>query len=104
MVVLITGCRSGFGLLAAVEAARRGHRVYAGFRDLSTKDGLVEAAGDLPVFPIQLDVTDPEQRETAVQKIMEIEGRIDALVNNAGVALGGYLEQIEEDELSLIHI
>jgi NAD(P)-dependent dehydrogenase (short-subunit alcohol dehydrogenase family) len=99
MVLLITGCRSGFGLLAAVEAARRGHRVYAGFRDLSTKAGLVEAAGDLPVFPIQLDVTDPDQRAGAVQEIMQAEGRIDALVNNAGVALGGYLEQIEEDEL-----
>ena len=99
MVLLITGCRSGFGLLAAVEAARRGHRVYAGFRDLSTQGDLVQAAGDLPVFPIQLDVTDATQREQAVQEILKTEGRIDALVNNAGVALGGYLEQIEEDEL-----
>ena len=37
MVVLITGCRSGFGLLFAVEAARAGHIVYAGLRDLSSE-------------------------------------------------------------------
>ena len=43
MVTLVTGCRSGFGLGIAVEAARRGHTVYAGLRDLATKDELVAA-------------------------------------------------------------
>ncbi|MED5373792.1 MAG: SDR family NAD(P)-dependent oxidoreductase [Myxococcota bacterium] len=99
MVILVTGCRSGFGLLAAVEAARRGHRVYAGLRDLGTAGPLREAAGELPVFPVQLDVTSAEQRQQVVQRILEEEGRLDALVNNAGIALGGYLEQIDEDEL-----
>ena len=37
MTILITGCRSGFGLLAAVTAARAGHTVYAGLRDIDTE-------------------------------------------------------------------
>lgn len=96
MVVLLTGCRSGFGLLAAVEAARRGHTVYAGLRDVSTADGLLEAAGDLPIRPVQLDVTDPVQREEVVARIEAEHGALDGLVNNAGIALGGPLEEVSE--------
>jgi NAD(P)-dependent dehydrogenase (short-subunit alcohol dehydrogenase family) len=99
MVLLITGCRSGFGLLTAVTAARAGHKVYAGLRDPSTADALRDAAKGLPVTPIALDVVDPAQREAAVAQILRDEGRLDGLVNNAGIALGGYLEQLEEDEL-----
>lgn len=99
MVVLVTGCRSGFGLSTAVELARRGHTVYAGLRDLETAGALREAARDLPVHPVQLDVTVGAEREDVVSRILREQGRIDALVNNAGVALGGFLEQVEEDEL-----
>jgi NAD(P)-dependent dehydrogenase (short-subunit alcohol dehydrogenase family) len=97
--VLITGCRSGFGKLAALECARRGHTVYAGLRDLSTAEALVAEAGDLPVIPVQLDVTSASDREAVVARMLQERGRIDALVNNAGVALGGYVEQVEEDEV-----
>ena len=98
MVVLITGCRSGFGLLTAVHAARRGHTVYAGLRDLSTADALKGATEGLTVHPVQLDVTSAEERERVVQAIIEREGRLDGLVNNAGIALGGFLEEVSEDE------
>ncbi len=98
-VVLVTGCRSGFGLLTAVEAARRGHVVYAGLRDLDTAGDLLEAARGLDVRPLQLDVVVPEQRGAAVERVLAEQGRIDALVNNAGIALGGFLEQVDEDEL-----
>lgn len=99
MIVLCTGCRSGFGLLIAVSAARAGHTVYAGLRDLSTADRLREASAGLDVHPVQLDVTDPAQREAVVSEILEKHGRVDALVNNAGIALAGFQEQIEEREL-----
>lgn len=99
MILLITGCRSGFGLLASVEAARRGHTVYAGLRSLDTADRLREAAGGLPVHPLQLDVTDPAQREAALARVLDEQGRLDGLVNNAGIALGGFLEQLDDDEL-----
>ncbi len=99
MIVLVTGCRSGFGLHIAVHAARAGHTVYAGLRDLATKDDLVVATRGLDVRPVQLDVVDAAQREAVVSQIVKEHGRIDALVNNAGVALGGFQEQIEEGEL-----
>ncbi|MCA9513547.1 MAG: SDR family oxidoreductase [Myxococcales bacterium] len=98
-VVLITGCRSGFGLHMAVHAARAGHTVYAGLRDAGDAGELLRAAGDLDVRPLQLDVTDARQREDAVARVVAETGRLDALVNNAGTALGGPLEMIDEDEL-----
>lgn len=99
MIVLITGCRSGFGLLTAVSLARAGHTVYAGLRDLSTQDTLVEASQGLDVHPVQLDVTDAADRDTVVKAILDKHGRIDALINNAGVALGGYYEELQEHEV-----
>ncbi len=94
MVLLVTGCRSGIGLAVAREGVRRGHVVYGGVRaagaDALRQDG---------VRPLALDVTDAQQRDAAVATILAEEGRIDALVNNAGVALGGFLEQVDEDEL-----
>ncbi len=99
MIVLCTGCRSGFGLLIAVTAARAGHTVYAGLRDLETKAELVRLAGSSDVRPVQLDVTKPHEREAVVRQIIEAHGRLDAVVNNAGVALAGFIEQIAEDEL-----
>lgn len=99
MIVLVTGCRSGFGLLIAVSCAKAGHTVYAGLRDLSTQAALMKASAGLDVRPIQLDVTDRAQQDEAVRVILEAHGRIDALVNNAGIAVGGFLEQLEEDEI-----
>ncbi len=98
MIVLITGARSGFGRLAAVSAARAGHTVYAGLRDLDTASEIAASIQGLDVHPVQLDVTVAEQREAVVAQITAEHGRLDALVNNAGVALGGYLEEVEEAE------
>ena len=99
MNVLITGCRSGFGLLTALSAARAGHTVYAGLRRLDTATALMEQAHGLPIHPVQLDVTDPAQREAVVARIEAEHGAVDALVNNAGIALGGPLEEIDDDEM-----
>jgi len=99
MVVLVTGCRSGFGLGAAVEIAKRGHTVYAGLRDLSTAGELRAAAEGLDVRPVQLDVTNAEQRAKVVADIVSEHGGIDGLVNNAGIALAGFVETVSEAEL-----
>ncbi len=99
MVVLITGARSGFGLRSARAIAQRGHRVYAGLRDPATGQALRDATEGLDVHPIALDVTDLPQVQSALSTIREREGRLDALVNNAGVALGGFLEQLDDDEV-----
>jgi NAD(P)-dependent dehydrogenase (short-subunit alcohol dehydrogenase family) len=99
MVVLVTGCRSGFGLLLAEGAARRGHVVYAGLRDPTTDGELRERTRGLDVRTVALDVTVAEQRKAAVARVLAEEGRIDALINNAGTPLGGFLEEVGEDEL-----
>ncbi len=98
-VALVTGCRSGFGLGVAQIAARTGFVVYAGLRDIGTRQALEDATRGLPVHPIQLDVTRADERASAVERIRKEHGRLDALVNNAGLPLGGFLEQVEEDEL-----
>ena len=85
-------------MLSAILAAQRGHIVYAGFRDITTANSLISATEGLSVHPIQLDVTSSADRRAAVSLIVEREGRIDALVNNAGVALGGFLEEVREEE------
>ena len=74
MITLITGCRSGFGLLSAVSAARAGHTVYAGLRDPETADDLMAAADGLPVHPLALDVTEPEQCQAAVDRVLSEHG------------------------------
>jgi NAD(P)-dependent dehydrogenase (short-subunit alcohol dehydrogenase family) len=78
-VVLVTGCSSGIGRATALALAARGDRVYAAMRTPR------ELAG---AEVLQLDVTDQASVRAAVDTVLESEGRIDAVVNNAGV--GGF--------------
>lgn len=100
MIVLVTGARTGFGRRIAVAAARAGHQVYAGLHDLAR--GISDPPADLaalPITPIQLDVCDAGERAAAIAEIRARSGRLDALINNAGVAVGGFLEQLSEAEV-----
>jgi NAD(P)-dependent dehydrogenase (short-subunit alcohol dehydrogenase family) len=96
-VALVTGAGSGFGLLTAVELARRGFRVFASLRDPARAEKLDEAAqaAGVTLHKIGLDVTDGRSIQVAVLKA----GAVDVLVNNAGYGLGGYLEDVSMDEL-----
>lgn len=102
--VLITGTSSGFGLLATVELAGRGWRVFATMRDLSRKEAL-EAALDKAgvrsnVEVARLDVTDNASIQEAVSAmLLQTGGRLDAVVHNAGVAAGGAFEDVPEADL-----
>ncbi|WP_257347392.1 SDR family oxidoreductase [Pseudalkalibacillus decolorationis] len=100
-VVLITGCSSGFGLVSALAFARRGDRVYASMRNLSKAGDLkaVIEAERLPITPLQLDVTDDESVKQAVLHVLKSEGRIDVLVNNAGMGCLGPVEFLSDDML-----
>jgi len=101
-IALITGTSSGFGMLAAVELARRGYRVIATMRDPGKAGGLrehAERAGAAERIEVrQLDVTDPASIERTVGEALRAYGKIDVLVNNAGFALGGYVEDVPMDE------
>ncbi len=99
-VVVITGCSSGFGLATALAFARRGDRVYATMRDPAKGGDLLAGAGaeQLEVTTMDLDVTDGASVGAAVRRILDAEGRIDVLVNNAGVAHMGAVEVLGVDE------
>ena len=99
-VILITGCSSGFGQLAALEFARKGDTVYASMRN-TAKAGPLEQARDgdkLSIHVVQLDVTDGDSVSKAVKQVIDAEGRIDVLVNNAGIGANGPIEETDVDE------
>lgn len=98
-VILITGCRSGIGLALAKAAGQAGYTVYAGLRDITTKAELVRETKGFSVHPVQLDVTKPEERDAIVNKIAETHGRLDVLINNAAIGIGGFLEEMTESEM-----
>ena len=99
--ILITGAGSGFGLLASIECARRGLRVFASLRDLRKAARLDEAAAkaQVTVETVRLDVTQAQSIADAVGEVMKQAGRIDVLVNNAGFGMAGALEDLTLDEL-----
>ena len=93
-VVLITGASSGIGRAAAILLAEQGHTVYAGAR---RADRLAELAGS-GVTPTEMDVTDSADNERAVNQVIETEGRIDVLINNAGFGIYGPVEDVPLDD------
>jgi NAD(P)-dependent dehydrogenase (short-subunit alcohol dehydrogenase family) len=96
--VLITGASTGIGRATALHLAGAGWTVFAGVRKIADGEALA-AAGGARVEPIVLDVTDPAQIVAAVERVNEHGGRLDALVNNAGIGYGGPLELIPIDDL-----
>jgi NAD(P)-dependent dehydrogenase (short-subunit alcohol dehydrogenase family) len=100
-VVLITGCSSGFGLLSALHFARKGDRVFASMRDPARGAALAEAAQkeNLAIEIVQLDVTDEQSVADAVRKVIDAAGRIDVLVNNAGIGAHGPIEETDDAEV-----
>jgi NAD(P)-dependent dehydrogenase (short-subunit alcohol dehydrogenase family) len=94
-VVLITGCSSGIGRATAVEAAGRGHRVFATARD---PESLRDLEGRGRVRLLALDVTDTASIREAVSFVLADAGRVDALVNNAGYAQYGAAEDVTAEE------
>ena len=94
--VLITGCSSGIGLAAAGLLAARGWRVVASARQLEDVERL-RAAGHTAV---QLNVADPESIATALNETLTLTGgRLDGLVNNAGIAIPGAVEDLSRELL-----
>lgn len=93
MIVFITGISSGFGLETARLLSQEGHIVYGTVR---------REVKPLPfVQYLTLDVRDADAVKQAVAQIVAKEGRIDVLVNNAGMGIGGPLEFATEEEIRL---
>lgn len=101
--VLITGCSTGFGKLAALSFAREGHTVFASMRDLGKAGPLQDAADaeGLKITLVQLDVVDTASIERAVSEVGAEAGAIDILVNNAGMEVRGPIEEVSDSEARL---
>ncbi len=94
-VILITGCSSGIGRATAIEAAARGHRVFATARNPETLRDL-ESRGRIRA--LALDVTDAASIRDAVASVLAEAGQVDALVNNAGYGQYGAAEDVTAEE------
>jgi NAD(P)-dependent dehydrogenase (short-subunit alcohol dehydrogenase family) len=91
--VLVTGASTGIGEACALRLDRLGHRVYAGVR--SEEQGrALRQRGSERIVPVLVDVTDQAQIDAVAKQIADHGGRLDGVVNNAGIARGGPLEYL----------
>jgi NAD(P)-dependent dehydrogenase (short-subunit alcohol dehydrogenase family) len=94
-VALVTGCSSGIGEATALALAERGFRVFASGRTLSGVEHL--RAPDIE--PLEIDVADDASIQRGVARVFNAAGRIDVLVNNAGIAVFGAIEDLDRATL-----
>ncbi len=98
-VALITGASTGIGLATVLHFARHGHDVWAGVRNPAGATELREAIDKdrLPATMVTLDVDDSGSVQRGVAEVLGKAGRIDVLVNNAGIGGGGPIEDVPVD-------
>jgi NAD(P)-dependent dehydrogenase (short-subunit alcohol dehydrogenase family) len=105
IVVLITGCSTGFGRVTAETLGRKKYRVFAGMRDVKGRNA--EKARDfqalaeresLPLRIVELDVNDDASVESAVAEVIREAGHIDVVVNNAGLSIRGISEAVTVEQ------
>ena len=93
--VLITGCSSGIGRATALAFADEGWTVYATARDPAD----IETLADVGCETAALDVTDEADIDRVVNRILDEEGVISCLVNNAGYGQFGPVEDVPMEKV-----
>jgi|EP01037_Dinobryon_pediforme_P008416 NAD(P)-dependent dehydrogenase (short-subunit alcohol dehydrogenase family) len=97
-VWFITGCSTGFGRELAKELLTGGYKAVVTSRKVEDVQDLVDEFPENAIA-IKLDVTKPEEVKASVEQALAHFGRIDVLVNNAGIGYFGAIEESEEDEV-----
>ena len=101
--ILITGASSGFGRDTAETVRRAGHTVYASMRGVQGKNReAAEALRKLGIKTVELDVSDDASVEAGVENVLAEAGKIDVLVNNAGIASAGVTEAFTTEQANAI--
>jgi NAD(P)-dependent dehydrogenase (short-subunit alcohol dehydrogenase family) len=95
-VWLITGCSTGFGRALAKEVLKSGYHVAVAARNTNDIKDII-LGNEAKAIVVKLDVTKPQEIEEAVKMTKEKFGRIDVLVNNAGIGYFGAIEESEEE-------
>jgi NAD(P)-dependent dehydrogenase (short-subunit alcohol dehydrogenase family) len=105
-VALITGTSSGFGRLTALTLARAGHRVFASMRYTRSANARpayelrsIAAKEKLALEVVDIDVRSERSVDRGVDKVLDAAGRIDVLVNNAGVFYPAILETMTVEDV-----
>jgi NAD(P)-dependent dehydrogenase (short-subunit alcohol dehydrogenase family) len=94
-MALVTGTSTGIGFATAVAFGRAGHEVYATMRRPDRAPELASTAKDkLPIKILPMDVDDDASVVKAIAQVLAGGGRIDVLVNNAGIDLKGPIEEL----------
>ncbi|MCZ2721017.1 SDR family oxidoreductase [Marinomonas sp. 15G1-11] len=103
-VTLITGTSTGLGISLAIQFAKQGHKVFATMRNLEKKAALESAmkAANVSLEIKQLDVQDTASIERCVSEIINQEGHIDQLINNAGAGYVRTTEQTTEADIQWV--
>jgi NAD(P)-dependent dehydrogenase (short-subunit alcohol dehydrogenase family) len=101
--ILITGASSGFGRDTAETLHRAGSTVYASMRGVQGKNReAAEALRELGVKTVELDVSDDASVEAGVDNVLTDAGKIDVLVNNAGIGSAGVTEAFTAEQAKVI--
>ena len=101
--ILITGASTGFGRDTAETLARAGHNVFASMRDPKVKNRLhADALRGQDIEVVELDVTDTQSVDRAVAAVIAKAGRIDVLINNAGVLAAGVSEAFTPEQATAL--
>src|ERR1700730_5049076 len=94
-VTVVTGANSGIGRATAIHLASQGHTVYGTVRsfDKATKLNAMAAQANVTVDLVELDVADDASLGAGLAQVLDQAGRIEVLVNNAGIGGNGTVEE-----------
>lgn len=104
-VVLVTGTSNGFGFVGAKALAARGHRVFAAMRESTGRNAQAAQAlrgfeAKVPIEVLDMDVTQTASVDAAVAALLERTGRLDAVIQNAGVMYVGVTEAFTPEQFA----